>query len=323
MTVSFRYISALLFALFCVSSAQANTFPSKQVTFIVAYPAGGAADVIARAITNRLQQMWGQTVVVENRGGGGTQIATDAVAKSAPDGYTLLVTGMETFAIRPFIYSQLNYNPKDFIPISSFGYSNQILMVPAQSPLQNVQDLLAAARKANGGLQYGTIGLAGSSHINTILLESLSGVKMTPVHYRGGAPMLNDLLGQHVPMGFLSVTLVEQHMKEKKLRALGVGSRQRLPQLPDVPTIAESGVPGFEAVSWFGLFAPKGTPDPVIQKINADVQKVFHDPEFQKKFLEPSFLGFTPGNPKEFADYIDGEAAKWSKVIKDANLKVE
>jgi tripartite-type tricarboxylate transporter receptor subunit TctC len=318
----FRCAFALLLTLFYVGSAQADTFPTRQVTFIVAYPAGGAADVIARSVTSRLQQMWGQTVVVENRGGGGTQIATDAVAKSAPDGYTLLVTGMETFAIRPFLYSNLNYDPKDFIPISSFGYSNQMLVVPASSSLQNIPDLLSAARKANGELQYGTIGLGGSSHINTILLESLSGVKMTPVHYRGGAPLLNDLVGQHVPAGFLSVTLVEQHLKSKKLRALGVGSRARLPQFPDIPTIAES-VPGFEAVSWFGLFAPKGTPQEIIQKINTDVQKIFHDPEFQKKFMEPSYLGFTPGDPKAFAAYIDGEAAKWSKVIKGANLKVE
>jgi tripartite-type tricarboxylate transporter receptor subunit TctC len=295
--------------------AHAQSYPSRQVQIIVAYPAGGAADLIMRSVASRLTQTWGQQIVIENRAGGGTQIAAD--------GQTLLATGMETFAISPFLHSKLSYDAKDFAPVSGLGYANQMLVVPASSPLTSVQDLLAKAREEKGALQYGTIGLGGSSHINMVLFESLANVKLTPVHYRGGAPMLNDLLGGHIPMGFLSVTLVDQAIRSGKLRALAVGSSMRLAQFPDVPTVAESGVPKFEAVSWFGLFAPSQTPGDAVRKINSDVQKVFADREFQEKFLAPSFLEVIPGDPNDFSAYINAEAAKWSKVIKDANLKVE
>ena len=299
--------------------AHAQPYPSRQVQIIVAYPAGGAADLIVRSVASRLTQTWGQQIVIENRAGGGTQIAADLVGKSAPDGQT----GMETFAISPFLHSKLSYDTKDFAPVSGLGYANQMLVVPTSSPLNSVHDLLAKAREEKGALQYGTIGLGGSSHINMVLFESLANVKLTPVHYRGGAPMLNDLLGGHIPMGFLSITLVDQAIRSGKLRALAVGSSRRLAQFPDVPTVAESGVPKFEAVSWFGLFAPSKTPGDVVRKINSDVQKVFADREFQEKFLAPSFLEVIPGDPNDFFSYIKAEAAKWSKVIKDANLKVE
>jgi tripartite-type tricarboxylate transporter receptor subunit TctC len=229
---------------------------------------------------------------------------------------------METFAISPFLYAKLPYDPvNDFVPVSSFGYSNQILVVPASSQLKDVTTLLAEARKENGGMQYGTIGMGGSSHINTVLLETLAGIKLTPIHYRGGAPLLSDLLGDHVPMGFLSTTLMAQYMKNGQLRALGVGSKERLPEFPDLPSIAES-VPGFEAISWFGLFAPKGTPDNIVQKVNGDVQNVFSDPEYKARFLAPNFLNVAPGNLQEFATYIRAESAKWSKVIKAAHLQI-
>ncbi len=305
-----------------LSFAHAQTFPAKPVRIVVPYPAGGAADNIVRALSQRLGQSWGQ-IVIENKAGGGTQIAAEAVAKSTPDGHTVLATGMETFAISPFLYKKLSYDAKEFTPVSGLGFSNQMLVVPAASPLQTVAEMIAAAKEQNGALQYGTIGVGGSSHINMVLFETMAGVKLTPVHYRGGAPVVTDLMGGHVPMSFLSVQLVDQGIKAGRLRAIGVGSRQRLPQYPDVPTVDESGVRGFEAVSWFGLFAPSGTPRDVVAKINADVQKVFADPEFRDKFLGPSLLGTIAGSPDDFAEYIRREAAKWSKVIKDANLKVE
>jgi tripartite-type tricarboxylate transporter receptor subunit TctC len=156
-----------------------------------------------------------------------------------------------------------------------------------------------------------------------VLFESMTGVKLTPVHYRGGAPVVTDLLGGHVPMSFLSVTLVDQGIKTGKLHALAIGSRKRLPEYPDVPTVDESGVPGFEAVSWYGLFAPSATPRDVVAKLNADVQHVFADPEFREKFLAPNYLGSITGSPDDFADYIRTEAVKWSKVIKDANIRID
>ncbi len=319
-----RLLIALLLVLFGAGSVRAESYPSRQVELVVAYPAGGAADVLARSVGQRLSEMWNQPVVVTNRGGGATQIAANAVAQSAADGYKLFVTGMETFAIIPSLYSKLSFDPdKDFVPVSSFGYSNQMLVVPAASPLKSMADLLAEARKQNGALQYGTIGIGGSSHVNMVLLESLAGVKLSPIHYRGGGPLLTDLVGDHVPMGFLSIALVAQYLKTGQLRALAVGSKKRLPEFPNLPTVDESGAPGFEAVSWFGLFAPKATPPEVVQKINADVQKVFADPAYREKFLVPNYFNVIPGSPQDFAAYIRAEAAKWSKVIKAAHLHVE
>jgi tripartite-type tricarboxylate transporter receptor subunit TctC len=308
--------------LLCLFSARAETFHSRQVQLIVAYPAGGAADLIARGVAQRLSEMWHQPVVVENRGGGATQVAANAVAQSRGDGYTLLVTGMETFAISPFLYAKLSYDPiNDFVPVSSFGYSNQILMVPAASAFKSVKDVIEEARREKGGLQYGTIGMGGSSHINMVLLETLAGTQLTPIHYHGGAPLLTDLLGNHVPMGFLSTALVVQHIKDGSLRALGISSKDRVAEFPSLPTIGES-VPGYESVSWFGLFAPKAAPLEVVQKINTDVQAVFADPNFTQQFLQPNSINIRPGTSKEFAEYVDDESSKWSKVIKKANLQV-
>jgi tripartite-type tricarboxylate transporter receptor subunit TctC len=307
-----------------MAPAQTQGLPAKPIHIVVPYPAGGSVDIITRAVTQRLNAMWGQSVVIENKAGGGTQIGAEAVAKSAPDGATLFATGMETFAITPFMHSKLSYDPdKDFTPVSGLGLSNQFLVVPASSGLKSVRDLIAQAKAKPGDLQYGTIGLGGSSHINMVLFESMAGVKLTPIHFRGGAPLVTDLLGGHVPMSFLSGALVDQGIKAGKLRPIAIASKQRLPQYPNVPTVAESGVPGFEAVSWYGLWAPRATPREVVVRVNSDVQRVFADKDFREKFLEPNFLGSIEGNPEQFAAYIKAEAAKWSKVIKDANLKVD
>jgi len=323
MVVLQRCAISLALILYGSLAAKAESYPSRQVELVVAYPAGGAADLIARSVAQRLSQLWNVSVVVENRGGGATQVATNAVGQSPGDGYKLLVSGMETFAINPFLYPTLSYDPVNgFVPVSSFGYSNQMLMVPAVSQYKSVGDVLADARKENGALQYGTIGPGGSSHINMVLLENLAGVHLTPIHYHGGAPLLNDLLGNHVPMGFLSTALVDQDIKSGLLRAIGVSSKARVPEFPDIPTIAESGVPGYESVSWFGLWAPKGTPAPVVQKINTDVQNIFMDPQYKKQFLAPNFINVRPGDPQEFAAYIKAEADKWSKVIKEAHLQI-
>ena len=312
-------------ALACGASlVQAQGFPAKPVRIVVPYPAGGSVDIVTRAVAQRLSTTWAQPIVIENKAGGGTQIGAEAVAKSAPDGTTLFATGMETFAITPFMHAKLSYDPdKDFTPVSGLGLSNQFLVVPASSDLKNVRDLIAQANAKPGDLQYGTIGLGGSSHINMVLFESMAGVKLTPIHFRGGAPLVTDLLGGHVPMSFLSGALVDQGIKAGKLRPIAIASKQRLPQYPEVPTVDEAGVPGFKAVSWYGLWAPSGTPPEIVARINADVQKVFADADFREKFLEPNFLGSITGNAGEFSAYIKAEAGKWSKVIKDANIKVD
>ena len=322
--IAMRLVLLMLALAPTATLAQTQGLPAKPIHIVVPYPAGGSVDIITRAVTQRLNAMWGQSVVIENKAGGGTQIGAEAVAKSAPDGATLFATGMETFAITPFMHSKLSYDPdKDFTPVSGLGLSNQFLVVPASSELKSVRDLIAQAKANPGHLQYGTIGLGGSSHINMVLFESMAGVKLTPIHFRGGAPLVTALLGGHVPMSFLSGALVDQGIKAGKLRPIAIASKQRLPQYPDVPTVAESGVAGFEAVSWYGLWAPRATPREVVARINSDVQRVFADKDFREKFLEPNFLGSIDGNPEQFAAYIKAEATKWSKVIKDANLKVD
>ena len=304
-------------------SAQAQNYPNKPVRIVVAFPAGGATDVITRAVTQRLAEIWNQQIIIENKGGAGTQIGAENVAKSAPDGYTLLATAEGTFAVNPSLYTKLTYDVKEFTPVTGMGIVNQMLVVNPNAPIRDVKDLIAQAKAKPGQMNYGTIGLGSSGHLNMEMLQSMAGLKLVPVHYRGGAPVLTDLIGGHVPMGFVSVTLVAGPIRNGQLRALGVGSSKRIPQFPDVPTIAEAGVPGFDAVTWFGLFAPAGTPPDIVNKINADVQKVLADPTFKEKFLDPNFFEPIKGSPADFADYVARERDKWTKVVRDANLKVE
>ena len=316
-------LTCVLCVLFsAVASLADESYPTKNVRIVVSYPPGGAADLIVRAVFGKLEAT-GYHVVVENRSGGATQVAAETVMRSPADGYTLFATGMETFAINPFIYSQLTYDPDNsFEPVSGLAYANQILVVPPESAIKDIPDLIQRAKAASNPLQYGTIGVGGSAHINMILFENLAHVKMEPIHFRGGAPLLTDLMGGHVSMGFLSVTLLYEQIASGRLRALGVGSKKRLAKLPNVPTIDESGVKGYEAVSWFGLFAPKGTPKDIVDKLNTDVQKVFADPSFKKQFLEPSFLEPILGNTTQFTAYIDSEKAKWKQVIKENGFKI-
>jgi len=318
-----RLVTACALLALAMAPVAAETYPTKPVRFIVAFPAGGATDVIARAVGQRLSEIWGQQIIVENKGGAGTQIGAEYVAKSEPDGYTLLATAEGTFAVNPYLYTKLSYDVKEFTPVTGMGIVNQMLVMHPAVPIANVRDLIAQAKAKPGELNYGTIGVGSSGHLNMALFENMAGVKLTPVHYRGGAPVLTDLIGGHVPMGFVSLTLVAQPLKAGQLKALGVGSSRRSAQFPDVPTIAEAGVPGFDAVTWFGLFAPRGTPPDIVAKINADVQRVLAEPSFQEKFLAPNFFEPIKGSPEQFAEFIKKEQAKWSKVIKDAKLSVD
>jgi tripartite-type tricarboxylate transporter receptor subunit TctC len=317
--LSFLLAGALLVL---AGAAEAQTFPSKPVRIVVPYPAGGAVDNIVRALTERLNTKWG-TIIVENKSGGGTQIGTEYVARAEPDGHTMLATGMETFSISPFIYKKLSYDPAGFVPVVALGYSDQLLIVPSNSPFKSVGDIIAAAKKEDGALQYGTVGIGGSSHINMVLFETMAGVKMTPVHYRGGAPLVTDLLGGHVPMSFLSVQLGSQGIQAGRLRPLAFSTKARSPRMPDVPTIAESGVPGFEAISWYGMFVPAGTPKATIERINADIQEVFASAEFKEKVIEPRMLGQIDGSAETFAAFVKAESDKWRGVVEKAKLKVD
>jgi tripartite-type tricarboxylate transporter receptor subunit TctC len=307
----------------CALAAQAQPYPSKPVHVIVAYPAGGATDVIARAVAQRLSDIWNQPVVVENKGGASTQIGAEYVAKAPPDGYTLLATADATLAFNPALYRKLNYDVRDFVPVSGLAIVNQVLVVYPGLPITSVQDLIAQAKAKPGAINYGTMGAGSSGHVNMAMFERLAGVDLTAVHYRGGGPLITDLLGGHVQSGFVSLTLVAQQVKAGQLRALGVGSATRSPQLPDVPSIAEAGLPGYDAVTWFGLFAPRAAPPEIVARINADVQHVLADASFRQNFLNPNFFEPIKGSPDEFAAFVRNEAAKWGKVIKGANLSIE
>jgi tripartite-type tricarboxylate transporter receptor subunit TctC len=322
MQFCFRVVALFACLVLAGASAQAQTYPSKPVRIVVPLPAGGAVDTIIRAVGQRLSDIWGQQVVIENKSGANTQIGTETVARSAPDGYTLLATAETTFVVNPYLYPKLSYAASDFVPVIGIGRADQALNVHASVPANSIAGVIAMAKARPGEINYGSIGIGSSSHLNTVLFEMMAGIKLTPVHYRGGAPAITDLVGGHIPMLFISFPSVKEHVNAGRIKMLGVGSSKRLASMPDVPAIAET-VPGFEAFSWFGLFAPAATPKEIVAKINADVQRVYASEEFKQNFLALYAYQTIVSSPAEFADYVKKDAARWEKVIKDANVKVE
>ena len=307
-----------------VGPAQAQSYPSKPIHIVVPFAAGGVTDILARAVGQRLGEAFGQQVIIDNKPGAGGNSGTDLVAKSAPDGYTLLVTADASFVMNPHLYAKLPYDAaNDFIPITGLGISPQALAVNPQVPAKTLKELVELGKAKPNTLNYGTFGPGTSGHLNIIVLEQMTGAKFTPVHYRGAAPAINDLLGGHIQMIIVSVGLVAQHWQSGKLNVVGFGSTARLPQYPDVPTLAEAGLPGYEAGSWYGLAAPKGTPKEIVDRLSVETQKILADPDFRAKFLTPNFIYSIGSPPADFAARIARDNAKWSKVIKDAGVKVE
>jgi tripartite-type tricarboxylate transporter receptor subunit TctC len=314
------FLTLLAFA----AAAQAQTYPSKTVHIVVPLAAGGAADNITRAIAQRLAERWNQQVVVENKPGANTQIGAQHVAKSAPDGYTLLASAETTFVVNPSLYSKLSYDPaKDFTPISGLGVINQLLIVHPSVPVKSVGELIALAKANPGDLTFGTFGIGSSGHLNMEMFQSMAGIKMRAVHYRGGAPALTAVMGGHINALFISVGQAAQPWQAGQVRALAAGSKKRLLEFPELPTVAESGLPEFEAVSYFGLVAPSGTPQEIVGNINADVQRIIADPSFKEKFLVPNRYEPILGSPEQFGEYMRADTQKWAKIIKDANVKVD
>jgi tripartite-type tricarboxylate transporter receptor subunit TctC len=322
-----KWLSALvLLPWLCgAAAAQAPAYPARPVTMMVAAAAGGVTDIVGRALGQELGKAWGQPVVIENRGGAANILGTEAVAKAAPDGYTLLVVEAGAFTINPTLYkNKLPYDPeKDFAPITGLVRINQAILANKSLPVTTASDLIAMAKAKPGQLTYGTAGIGTAPHMNMALFASMAGVNLVPVHYRGAAPALNDLIGDHINLMVVSVSLALPSVRAGQVKLVGIGSEKRLPQLPDAPTIAESGLPGYEAGTWFGLFAPAGTPRDIVMKIDAQAQRIFADPAFRARFLEPQMYESIVGPPDKFADYIKAEQAKWSKVIGEANIKVE
>jgi tripartite-type tricarboxylate transporter receptor subunit TctC len=294
------------------------------VTIIVPAAAGGLTDVLTRAVGQRLSQNWGQSVIIENRGGGGHNIGAVAVAKATPDGYTLLASEGGAFVANPFLYSKLPYDAeKDFAPISGFGEAGMGLLLNPSIPARNVGELIAYAKAHPGQVSYGTAGVGSILHISVLLMESLANVKLVPVHYRGAAPALNDLIGGHINLISMGPSIALPAVKEGKISLLAVAKEKRWAQLPDAPTVSESGLPGYQAATWFGLFAPARTPHEVVAKIHDDVQRILKEPEFQDRFMAAQLLDPMIGTQEQFAAFIKADAGKWGKVLREANVKID
>ncbi len=305
-------------------AAQAQIYPAKPIHIVVPFPPGGITDVIARALGQRLSEAWKQQVVIENRPTGAGIVGVDAVAKAAPDGHTLLVAADAAFVTAAHTYSKLPYDAQaDFVPITGLGISPQALIVHPSVPANSFAELIELGKSKPGELNYGTFGIGTSGHLNIVLIESMTGAKFTPVHYRGATPALTDTIAGHIQMMIVSIGLVAQPWQAGQLKVLGFGSNARIAQFPDVPTLAESGLPGYEAGSWYGLFAPAGTPRPIVDKLNAETQRIFADKEFRERVLAPSFIYSIVSSPEDFAARIRSDSGKWGKVIRDANIKAE
>jgi tripartite-type tricarboxylate transporter receptor subunit TctC len=316
----------LLAALAGAPAAQAQSYPTRPITLTVTAAAGGVTDVVARALGQRLAQAWGQQVVIENKGGAAHVVGAQSVAKAAPDGYSLLVAEAGTFTINPTLYGngKLPYDEeKDFIPITGIVRINQALLGHPSLPANDVRELIELARKTPGALTYGTAGIGSAPHMNMVLFESMAGVKLVPVHYRGAAPALTDVIAGHVNLMSVSVSLALPPFRTGQIKIFGIGSAKRLSLAPDIPTVAESGLPNYEATTWFGLFATAGTPQPIVTKINAEVTTILADPQFREKFLAPQMFEPMASSPEEFADYIKAQRRKWAKVIREQKLSIE
>jgi tripartite-type tricarboxylate transporter receptor subunit TctC len=311
-------IAAMLWLAGCTAQASAQDYPKKPIELIVPYTAGGTTDNIARLIAQRFTDSWGATVVVNSRPGGGGSIGANVVAKAAPDGYTLLVATIG-FAITPAM-QKLPFNPiKDFAPITEIASLPLMLVVHPSVPANNLREFIALVKAQPGKWDFASAGVGTSPHLAGEMFKSMAGVDMVHVPFKGNSEVGNALLGGHIKVYFSLVPSTLQHVRAGTLRVLAVTTEQRLPELPDVPTIAESGFPGYEISSWQGVFAPAGTPSAVVAKINGEIVRMLHAPEVQARMARE---GAEPvgSTPEQFAARVKSEIAKWEKVAKAAGI---
>jgi tripartite-type tricarboxylate transporter receptor subunit TctC len=310
---------APLFGASTLVSAQSNSV-ERPIRIIVPFSPGGGTDTIARTLGAAMSQDLGQTVIVENKPGAGTVIGTDTVAKSAPDGTTILIATF-AHAVNPSLRSKMPFDTeKAFDPVVLIGRSPNILVVPASSPYKSIKELVAAAKADPGKLTFASQGVGTSAHLAGELFNNLAGVNMTHVPYKGAGPALNDLLGGQVNMMFATATAAAPLIESGKVRALGVTTPERSPVRPEVPSIAEAGVPGYAAESWYGFFVPAGTPAEIVNKLNVATAKAAQSETFRKR-VEGEGLVITTGTPKELADYVSAEQKRWAAVVKAAKIE--
>jgi tripartite-type tricarboxylate transporter receptor subunit TctC len=321
---------ALAGALSCLAAtaapaaSPADTYPSRIVKMIVPFPAGGTTDIFARHIGDRLAKAFGHNFVIDNRGGAGGNIGSDAVAKADPDGYTLLVGTVGTHAINSSLYTRMTFDPlKDFAPVAYLaGVPNIMEVNPKNVKATTVKDFIAEAKAAPKKLSFASSGNGTSIHLSGEMFKQMTGVELVHVPYRGSAPAVNDLIAGQVDLMFDNLPSSIEQVRGGNLRAIAVTSLKRSVALPDVPTIAESGLPGFDASSWFAIFAPAKTPPEIVAKLNAEVLKALADPELQKRFAD---IGgeIRPYKPDELGAFVKAEIEKWAKVVKTSGAKIE
>jgi len=318
--MSLRFAACLAFLL-AAANVQAQ-WPTKPVKVVVPFPAGGPTDVLTRALSDKLTAALGQPVVVENKPGAGGSIGADFVAKSAPDGYTLVMATSSTHSVGPYL-TKVPYDPqKDFTPVIFVGRAANILLVSPVAGVNNVRELIEYARRNPGKVNYATSGIGSVAHLTSEMFASMAGVKLTHVPYKGLQLSIPDLMSGQVTMVFDSILTGKPHVEGKRLKGIAVSSAERSSLVPDIPTVAESGLPGFQSSVWFGLLGPAGTPPAVVERVNAEMNRILRDAAIQERFAT---LGFESagGTPAEFAATIAAESAKWSKVIRETNVKAE
>jgi len=302
---------------------QAQSYPIKPVHLVVPYPPGGGTDFFARTIGAKLADVLGQQVVIENKPGAATIIGAEGVAKAPPDGYTVLLGDTATFAVNPTLYKKLPYDPvKDFEPVTLTGRFALLLVVNPNAKIDSVKDLIAQAKAKPGSINYASPGPGSPHHLAMELLKQRTGIDVVHVPYKGAAPAVQDLIGGQIPVMFLDLAAGAPLIKGGKVKALAVASPKRIGPMPDLPTLAESGVDGFEAWAWQGLVVPAKTPQDIVTKLNDAYRKAIADPAVRQKIVE---AGIDPleGAPQQLVDYIANEKTKWAKVIAEGNIKVE
>jgi len=300
----------------------AQDYPNKPVKLVVPYPPGGPTDIVARVVAQKLQEQMGQPFVIDNRPGAGANTGAEAVARSTPDGYTLLVA-TTAHAINPSLFSKLSYQLlKDLAPVSQLTSGPLVIVANPALPAQNIQELIALAKGKSGGLNFGSSGNGQSTHLSAELFSAMAGIKMSHVPYKGSAPALTDVMAGQTDLMFDTMLSAMPHVKAGKLKAVAITSSQRSPVAPHLPTVAESGLPGYEAIAWNGLLAPAGTPKEVVARLNAELKKVLENPDVRQRFEAQGFAA-SWNSPATFGSFLQAEVDKWAKVVQVSGAKID
>ena len=310
-------------ALCAAPPSLAQSFPEKPIRFIVGFTPGGPSDILARALGQKLGERWSQQVVIENRPGAGGNVAAEAVARSAPDGYTWLLGNNSILATNQSLYRSLGYDPvKDFAPVALVAVQPNILVVNPQLPVKSVKELISFARQHPGKLNYASSGSGAAAHLAGELFKTMAGVDLVHVPYKGAQPALTDVIAGQVQVMFATSASVIPFIHAGKLRALAVTTARRSPSVPDLPTVSEAGVPGFEAITWHGVVVPAVTPPTLVERLNRDIVSALAQADLRER-LAALGAEVHAGTPREFADYIASEIPKWSKVVRDSGARIE